>query len=34
MAQCVKVGRRERVMIEEQPTGYDQFQIELQDDTG
>ena len=34
MAQCVKVGRRERVMVEEQPTAYDLFHIEVQDDTG
>ena len=34
MAQCVKVGRRERVMAEEDSTAaYDLFQIEVQDNT-
>ena len=34
MAQCLKVGKRERVIVGKEPTAYDLFQIEVQDNTG
>lgn len=35
MAQCLRVGKRERVIVEGEPTAaYDLFQIEAQDNTG